>query len=136
MCLLRNLHKYAFIDRDGQTMLWVIFHVFPIKLKFQWTILSKFNISISVVNVPFFCWMRLWPMAPQYSSHWCIGILLWPMAPQHSSHWCIGILLWPIAPQYYSHWCIGILLWPMAPQYSSHWCIGILAKVADRYLTQ
>ncbi len=42
-------------DRDGQTMLWAIFHVLPIKLKSQWAIISKFNIAISVVNGPFFC---------------------------------------------------------------------------------
>ncbi len=27
-------------------MLWAIFHVLPTKLKFQWVILSKFNIAI------------------------------------------------------------------------------------------
>ncbi len=32
-----------------------------IKLKFQWPILSKFNISISVVNGPFYCSMCQWP---------------------------------------------------------------------------
>ncbi len=39
----------------GQTMVWAIFHLLSINLKFQWAILSKFNIAISVVNGPFFC---------------------------------------------------------------------------------
>ncbi len=39
----------------GQAMVWAIFHLLPINLKFQWAILSKFNIAISVVNGPFFC---------------------------------------------------------------------------------
>ncbi len=30
----------------GQTMVWAISHLLPIKLKFQWAILSKFNIAI------------------------------------------------------------------------------------------
>ncbi len=37
----------------GQTMVWAIFHLLPINKKFQWAILSKFNIAISVVNGPF-----------------------------------------------------------------------------------
>ncbi len=37
----------------GQTMVWAIFHLLPINMKFQWAILSKFNIAISVVNGPF-----------------------------------------------------------------------------------
>ncbi len=49
MCLSYRIWTYSG-DRDGQTMLWAIFHIFPIKLKFQWAILSKFNIAISVVN--------------------------------------------------------------------------------------
>ncbi len=51
----------------GQTMVWAIFHLLPINLKFQRAILSKFNISISVVNGPFFCWMGLWPH-PSYNT--------------------------------------------------------------------
>ncbi len=47
-----------------QTMVWAISHLLPINLKFQWAILSQFNIAISVVNGPFFCWMGLWTMAP------------------------------------------------------------------------
>ncbi len=43
-------------DTDWQTMIWAIFHFLSIKLKFQWVILFKFNIAISVVNGPFFCW--------------------------------------------------------------------------------
>ncbi len=43
------------IDRDGQIMLLAIFHVIPIKLKFQCAAFSKFNIAISDVNRPFFC---------------------------------------------------------------------------------
>ncbi len=39
----------------GQTMVWAIFHLLPINLKFQWAIFFKFNIAISVVNGPFFC---------------------------------------------------------------------------------
>ncbi len=42
-------------------MVWAIFHLLPINLKFEWAILSQFNIAISVVNGPFFCWMGLWP---------------------------------------------------------------------------
>ncbi len=45
-------------DRDGQ-FIYSMGH-FPfllIKLKFQWAILSKFNIAISVVNRPFYCSM-------------------------------------------------------------------------------
>ncbi len=38
-----------------QTMVWAIFHLLPINLKFQLAILSKYNIAISVVNGPFFC---------------------------------------------------------------------------------
>ncbi len=34
----------------GQTMVWAIFHLLPLNVKFQWVILSKFNIAISVVN--------------------------------------------------------------------------------------
>ncbi len=33
-------------DRDGHIMVWTIFHFLPITLKFQLTILSKFNIAI------------------------------------------------------------------------------------------
>ncbi len=39
----------------GQTMVWAILHLLPINLKYQWAILFKFNIGISVVNGPFFC---------------------------------------------------------------------------------
>ncbi len=39
----------------GQTMVWAIFHLLPINMKFQWAVLSKFNIAISVVNGQFFC---------------------------------------------------------------------------------
>ncbi len=46
----------------GQTMVWAIFHLSPINLKFQRVILSKFNITISVVNGPFFGRMGLWHM--------------------------------------------------------------------------
>ncbi len=37
--------------------------------KFQWAILSKLNIAISVVNGPFFCSMCQWPMTPHYPNH-------------------------------------------------------------------
>ncbi len=37
-------------DGDGQNMVWAIFHLLPIKLKFQLAIFSKFNIAIVVVN--------------------------------------------------------------------------------------
>ncbi len=39
-------HHHHHSDRDGQTMVWTIFHFLPIKLKFQWAILSKLNIAI------------------------------------------------------------------------------------------
>ncbi len=41
-----------------------------IKLKFQWAILSQFNIAISAVNGPFFC-----SPAPHYPNH-CLRLLL------------------------------------------------------------
>jgi hypothetical protein len=44
--------------------------------KFHWAILYKFNIAISVVNGPFFCWMGLWDYGP------------WP--PPHPDH-CIKV---------------------------------------------
>ncbi len=49
---------YSVIAR--QTMVWAIFHLLPINLKFQSPILSQFNIALLVVNRPFFCWMGLW----------------------------------------------------------------------------
>ncbi len=55
-------------------MVWAIFHLLLINLKFQWAILSKFNIAIWVVNGPFFCWMA--HGHPCYntvtSSHWVL----------------------------------------------------------------
>ncbi len=45
------------------------FHLL-IKMKFQWAIISKFNIAYSVVNGPFFCSMCRWPMVPHYPNHW------------------------------------------------------------------
>ncbi len=50
---MQKTNRYNKYDRP--TMLWNIFHVLSIKMKFQWAILSKFNIAISVVNVKFFC---------------------------------------------------------------------------------
>ncbi len=38
-----------------KSVVWAIFHLLPINLKFQCAILSKFNIAISVVNGLFFC---------------------------------------------------------------------------------
>ncbi len=60
----------------GQTMVWTIFHLLPINLKFQWAILSKFNIAISVGNAPFFCWMAHGP-TPAITLEWdqlCINV--------------------------------------------------------------
>ncbi len=48
-------HVMVYSVIAGQTMVWAILHLLPINLKFQWAILSKFNIAISVVNVLFFC---------------------------------------------------------------------------------
>ncbi len=47
------LYSYSSVIA-GQTMVWVIFHLLPINMKFQGAILSQFNIAISVVNGPFF----------------------------------------------------------------------------------
>ncbi len=47
-----------------------------IKLKFQWAIISQFNIAISVINWPFFWIMCLQPMAPHYPNHYMLQITL------------------------------------------------------------
>ncbi len=41
MCIVRVI--------AGQTMVWTIFHLLPINLKFQLAVLFKFNIAISFV---------------------------------------------------------------------------------------
>ncbi len=59
LCWIKSSAEYAttiwpiYSVIAGQTMVWTIFHLLPINLKFQWAILSKFNIAISVVNGPF-----------------------------------------------------------------------------------
>ena len=45
------------------------FPLLPTTLKFQWAILTQFNIGISVVNGPFSFWMGLWPMAPPHPNY-------------------------------------------------------------------
>ncbi len=60
--------------RDGQTKVWAFFQFLLIKLKFQWVILYKLNISILVVNGPFFCSICQWPMVPHYPNHCSIYV--------------------------------------------------------------
>ncbi len=50
---MTNCYIYSVIA--GQTMVWAIFNLLPLNLKFQWANLSKFNIAISVVKGPLFC---------------------------------------------------------------------------------
>ncbi len=38
-------------------------------MKFQWAIISKFNIALSVVNVVIFHWVELWPMVSPDPNH-------------------------------------------------------------------
>ncbi len=52
------------------------FLFFLIKMKFQWAIISKFNIAISVVNGSFFCSMCQCPMAPHYPNHYIFNAFL------------------------------------------------------------